>query len=158
MSPYRTAPRPAAPPARRHVILWWLLTTGCMKVGVAIGLLFNSPLWVAWAVGLIGVASLAAFAVLLLRSDRVEIREFGTEPTPEQMGADIYAATQRPISVTVELTPEGRAALMLIATKERMSVPQAFVYAWLVNGKMMTDPEAKAYARAYGKAPEVDRR
>lgn len=96
-------------------------------VSAGVGGIMACPIAVNVAMICVGVIVVAGWSLYAWREIH---QEPPPPPTEEQVGAELYALTQKPIVVTIELTPDGREALMRFAVRKRVSVDQAVKMLW----------------------------
>lgn len=129
---------PAERGARLGGIAAWLAPPACVAIGVGIGALFGFPPSAGLFLLLAGAAALVGLVLFARRELRLVEREEATAKapkTPEQMWAEIYALHKTPLTITIVLNPEGRAAVMQLAAKKKIPVDQAWIWAAKVAGR-----------------------
>lgn len=131
-----SAPKKPLTPAERGARLGKISAIvappACVVLGWGVGLAWQFPAVMGWPSLIAGAVALAGLVLFARRELRVVEREEAAEKapkTPEQVGAEIYALMRTPLTFTIVLNPEGRAAVMKIAARKRIPVEQAWIWA-----------------------------
>jgi hypothetical protein len=117
----------------------------CVAIGVGFGMTWHLPAALGWPLLLAGTVALLGLVLLARREVRIVEREEAAEKapkTPEQIGAEIYALTKKPLTITIVLNPEGRAAVMQLAAKKKIPVDQAWIWAAKIASRRDGDEDA----------------